>query len=298
MDNMRDKILVIIVTYNGMEWLERCLDSVYSSTISADIFIVDNGSTDESSRFIQQRYPDAMFFQSETNLGFGAANNLGIKHAIQNGYDYIYLLNQDAWVMPDAFELMVEAHKKSPQYGILSPLQLCVDGVTLDSSFGRSIKRNTTATNNLTCDIMRVKFAMAAHWLISRDCFSKVGLFSPVFYHYGEDNNYIHRANYFGFKVGVVTKAKAIHDRNLRESSIEKRIYLNKNSLLKYSSNINFPLVGAVIFAYYITIRDALRLSRKYKDRSIFFKVVGSKAPLKEIYRDRKLNKQPYMKLF
>ena len=48
-----EKILVIIVTYNGMEWMERCLDSVFNSTLPADVFIVDNGSNDGTQEYIR-----------------------------------------------------------------------------------------------------------------------------------------------------------------------------------------------------------------------------------------------------
>ena len=67
---------------------------------------------------------------------------------------------------------------------------------------------------------------MAAHWLITRKCIDTVGGFSPSFYHYGEDNNYIHRTNYWKLKVGIVPSAKAVHDRScpIWDSKTEKHI--------------------------------------------------------------------------
>ena len=87
------KLLVIVVVYNGMPWLERCLGSVSgtrSELLSAvDLFVVDNGSTDGSADFVAARFPEAMLVRSGQNLGFGRANNLGLQHAIENGYDAI-----------------------------------------------------------------------------------------------------------------------------------------------------------------------------------------------------------------
>ncbi|MBO6220446.1 MAG: glycosyltransferase, partial [Bacteroidales bacterium] len=80
------KLLVIIVTYNGMRWLERCLDSVVSSTAQADIFVCDNCSEDGSADFVQRRYPQAVLVRSESNLGFARANDRGFKYALENGY--------------------------------------------------------------------------------------------------------------------------------------------------------------------------------------------------------------------
>ena len=83
------KLLVIVVVYNGMPWLERCLGSVSgtrSELLSAvDLFVVDNGSTDGSADFVAARFPEAMLVRSGQNLGFGRANNLGLQHAIENG---------------------------------------------------------------------------------------------------------------------------------------------------------------------------------------------------------------------
>lgn len=286
--------LVIVVVYNGMQWLSRCLRSVEDSSLPLDLYVVDNGSTDGSVEYIEREFPTSIFVRSGENLGFGAANNMGIKHAIENGYDYIYLLNQDAWISQGTIGSMIEAHKRAPQYGILSPIQLTGDGVTMDGFFERCLNRSIKRGNDLTNDIVRVKFAMAAHWLVSRECFTKVGLFSPIFYHYGEDNNYIHRANYFGFKVGVVVEAKAIHDRGSRASSKDRHIYLVKNTFLKYSSNINYPAPLIFLYAKYILWRDARRLARQYGDPSIYDEIVGMKLPTAEIRADRRRNRYPY----
>lgn len=223
-------ILVVVVTYNAMPWAKRCFDSLVSSNIGLDVFVVDNGSSDGSQQFICNTYPDIIFRQSETNLGFGRANNIGLEYAIVHGYDYVYLLNQDAWVFCETIEKMIECHKINPEYGILSPMQLCAEANCFDKNF-----RNHTcmSLNLLTEDlyfgrpqeIYPVKFVMAAHWLISVDCLKKVGGFSPTFQQYGEDDNYIDRVHYHGMKIGIVPSAKAVHDRQYREQSREQFLF-------------------------------------------------------------------------
>ena len=130
-----EKILVIIVTYNGMEWMERCLDSLTRSTLPSDIFIVDNGSTDGTQDYIRTCGKDIIFRQSGENLGFGRANNLGLQYAVDNGYDYVYLLNQDAWVEEATFETLINVHRSHPEYGILSPMQIQANGQHMDRNF-------------------------------------------------------------------------------------------------------------------------------------------------------------------
>ena len=217
-----NRILVVIVTYNGMQWLERCLDSVFSSTVPADVFVCDNGSEDSSADFIAGRYPSVFLVRSKVNLGFAKANNLGLKHALDNGYDFVYLLNQDAWVLPDTFGKLI-GEFGSGKWGILSPLQMRPDMVTPDRRF----KRHYHGPLEPTDEVSPVRFVMAAHWMLSSECLRKTGLFSPAFYHYGEDNNYCDRARYHGFGIGVVPSAVGIHDRQDRKRSKERRIYQN-----------------------------------------------------------------------
>lgn len=217
-----NRILVVIVTYNGMQWLERCLDSVFSSNVPADVFVCDNGSTDSSADFIADRYPSVFLVRSEVNLGFAKANNIGLKHALEKGYDYVYLLNQDAWVQPDTFGKLIDGFG-SGRWGILSPMQMRPDMVTLDKRF----KRHYHGPVEPTDEVSSVRFVMAAHWMVSSECLKKTGLFSPAFSHYGEDNNFCDRARYHGFGIGVVPSAVGIHDRQDRKRSKAQRIYLN-----------------------------------------------------------------------
>lgn len=222
-----EKILVIIVTYNGMEWMERCLDSVTRSTLPADIFIVDNGSTDGTQDYIRSCGKVIIFRQSGENLGFGRANNLGLQYAADNGYDYVYLLNQDAWVEEATFETLINVHRTHPEYGILSPMQIQANGQHMDRNFLNGVASRCVEGNFMEDlyfgtlqDVYEVKDVMAAHWLISMDCLRRTGGFSPTFRHYGEDNNYVDRVEYHGFKTGFVPATKAVHDRENRSDSL------------------------------------------------------------------------------
>ena len=79
------KVLVIVVVYNGMAWLSRCLGSVSESSLGADLFIVDNGSSDGSVEFVKEQFPQAVLKVDPSNPGFAAANNEGLSYALENG---------------------------------------------------------------------------------------------------------------------------------------------------------------------------------------------------------------------
>lgn len=223
---MNSEILVIIVTFNGMPWLERCIGSLLGQSESCDIFVVDNGSTDGTVEWLRKR--SIPVTANDTNLGFGAANNIGLLYALKEGYSYVYLLNQDAWLQDnDTLEKLVRGFEQAG-YGILSPVQNDGSGRKMDAQFAKRCKKYLRSHKGE--EVVEVPFVMAAHWMISRGCLMAVGGFSPAFRLYGEDDNYIDRAHWMGYRCGVVAGARAIHDRAQRKESKEKRMFLKCNA--------------------------------------------------------------------
>lgn len=264
------KLLVVIVTYNAMQWAERCFDNLRKSTIVPDVYVVDNGSTDGTQAYIQQNYPEVLFQQSKENLGFGRANNLGLQYALDNEYDYVYLLNQDAWVMPETFEKLIEISERNPCYGVLSPMQIQANGEHLDNYFAKNVIGYAQHTEPLLIDdlffgrkneIYEVTYVMAAHWMISRRCLETVGGFSPTFPHYGEDDNYMGRVIYHNMKVGIVPHLSVVHDREGRKESKEKYIYMGYIRSLIYLSRLDRTFLKAFFYMFNIN----LELTFKYK---------------------------------
>ena len=241
-----NKVLVIIVTYNAMKWVDRCFSSLRESTYPNDVYVIDNGSTDGTQQYIKDNYPEVVFHQSQENLGFGKANNIGLQYAIDKGYEYVYLLNQDAWVGKDTFSSLIGISNKNPDYGILSPMQMVSKFDNFDPSFYSLLTSDEgnkqyfidLALHKTVKDVYPVKQVMAAHWLITRKCLLTVGGFSPSFPHYGEDNNYIQRAAFLKFKTGYVPSCFAVHDREYRETPLKKKVYLVYRSYIMNRSNV------------------------------------------------------------
>ena len=82
------RILVVIVTYNALKWVKKCLNSVEKSTIPADVLVIDNGSTDGTLSLIRTDYPRTRIIETGENIGFGAANNRGLRIAHDECYDF------------------------------------------------------------------------------------------------------------------------------------------------------------------------------------------------------------------
>lgn len=235
------KILAIVVTFNAMPWIDKCLGSLEKSSADVDIYVVDNCSLDGTPDYIAENWPQAVVVDKGENLGFGAANNIGLKYAIENGYDFVYLLNQDAWVETDTIERLVKAWK--PAYGILSPIQMSGKGRKMDRNFAKKCKKYLKR-KYADSEVAIVPFVMAAHWLISRKAIETVGGFSPAFKHYGEDDNWIDRLHYFRYKVGVVKEAKAVHDRADRKPTEEQIMNLKCVSTVVKISNPSHSFFG------------------------------------------------------
>lgn len=276
----RNNLLVIIVAYNSMPWVERCYDSLRNSTYPCDIITIDNGSTDGTQSYIHTHYPEVELVETNENLGFGRANNIGLQKAIDKGYEYVYLLNQDAWILADTLEKLISFQKRNKQYGILSPMQLDGSEESIDKPF----------LYNIICEgIFRTEFindyyfnkkrevydthtAPAAHWLISRDCLLSIGGFSPSFPHYGEDNNYAQRVLFHGYKIGILPHVQAIHDRGNRKTNLtkERQLYDTYIKLLIKTSDPYTPIFNnARKYGFIFLLRGIKRFDSTYIKYSI-----------------------------
>jgi len=235
---------VIVVTYNGITWIKECLESCKNHPV----IVIDNASTDDTVAYIKNKFPKVVLLQQTKNLGFGAANNIGIGHALNNGADYVFLLNQDAYLREDTVEKLITIHKNNTEYGIISPIHLNGSGTNLDKNFSNYIKTNDTLfydalKNAFIKSIYEVSFVNAAAWLLPKATLGTVGGFDPIFYHYAEDDNYCQRVLFHGFKIGVVPNCYINHDREFRttESTINiKDKFILKERYLKFKwANVN-----------------------------------------------------------
>ncbi|WP_304062814.1 glycosyltransferase family 2 protein [Pedobacter glucosidilyticus] len=245
----------MIITFNAAPWLEKCLNSLLKSTIQTKIIIIDNGSTDDTIEIIKTAFPTVDLIISEKNIGFGQANNIGIKKALEAGAAYVFLLNQDAWIEENTIKILLQAATSNPNYGIISPLHLNGAGNLIDNLLFKNLTKHPSGRqlfsdlfNKCNADkIYDLTYVNAACWLLSKDCISKVGLFDPIFEHYGEDNNYCHRVEFHKYKLGILTTTAIYHDREDRVNKKEKwkenpelEIKLSLTNVLGKSFSLNY----------------------------------------------------------
>lgn len=224
--------------------------SLRQSTLPVTPVVIDNGSIDETSDCVANRFPEAIWLPQKKNLGFGQANNVGIRYAIENSADYVLLLNQDATVKKDAIEQMC---KVSNGESLVSPIQLNGDGTKLDFLF----KYVLLKADNLLVDDMLLNGTAndhyengqyaAACWLLPIAVVKKVGGFNPLFFQYSEDYNYLSRVQYHHIKVVLATRAFMFHDRNQHGSNkLFHKTELHREMLLA-ACDINKSFITRVI---------------------------------------------------
>ena len=242
-------VFAIIVTYNGMQWYDRCFSSLRNSELPLQIIVIDNASCDNTVEYVKSHFPEIYVIKSDKNLGFGQANNIGIRYALQNGADYVFLLNQDAWIEPNTIKTLIEVHTKNTEYGILSPIHLNVEKTEIEKGLMVYLTLASHTPRDIINDmylgykkeVYDTNYVNAAAWLIPKNTIEVVGGFDPLFYHYGEDDNYLSRVMYHGFKIGLVPAVTICHDTERRVTS-EKKAQMNFDKwLLQRSTDLMYP---------------------------------------------------------
>lgn len=215
----REKVLVIIiVTFNGQEFIEQCLQSCLSIAPKTNIYVIDNNSQDRTKDIVQRL--GVNLIPLENNVGFGAANNIGIQQASTVAQpDYYLLLNQDAYLDKSAWTNFCDL-PETVKKDVVAFMQLNGTGTELDHTFRQHVLSPAHCPYfvqdlyfNRLSKYYEIEFAGAAAWVLPTEIVRLVGGFSPFFFHYGEDVNLSHRLKYFQRKMYLAPFSVIRHDR-------------------------------------------------------------------------------------
>lgn len=270
------KVLVIIVSYNFERWIDRCLNSLRQSEYPVDVVVIDNASQDRTTAIIEQQYPEVRLIRNKKNLGFGGANNIGFQIALREGYDAVFLLNQDAWVNKQTIGYLVELSKQYPEYGILSPVHLTGKGDQIDRGF--ATYTGLQSPDHLSPRyVIDAPFINAAFWMIPTSALRIVGGFSPLFYHYGEDKDFINRLKFHLYSLGYSPKVFGYHDREYRQETRETFFRSERVYHLSEYANINYTFRKAFGYGVLACIKKAMQslLRMKGKDTATYLGIAG-----------------------
>lgn len=202
-------ISIIVVNWNGKNWLSKCLPSIYGQDYGDfEVILVDNGSTDGSAAYVGKAFPDAKVIRLARNYGFIIANNLAVRHA--KG-DYIILLNNDTYAYEGWLKSLVRCADENPDYKILASLQCSDEGICVGFDVGvyGAVRLLRPRPGE---ELMPSLFASGACLLIRRDWLDALGyLFDPSYGSFAEDLDLSLRTVLAGGKIGYVAKSRIYH---------------------------------------------------------------------------------------
>lgn len=293
------RVTVIVVTYNGSRWVQRCFSSLADSRYPVKVIVVDNNSSDNTVSLISSHFPDVRIIANKHNEGFGGGNNQAIRIALAEKADFVFLLNQDAWIGQDTIGNLVESFQKDLAFGIISPLHFNGAGDKFDKAFESYLGKDRKVDGllaNASKNIVESNFINAAAWMVSRRCLECVGGFGYLFPQYGEDRDFIQRLHYYKLKLGFIASSRIYHDRPEKRfgfETVDQIVWYYSIGVKVRLADINKPWPIAYISVLFWFIKDIAMLLIKGKAYSVraFVKVIrdvfiGSKNDIR-VYRDK-----------
>jgi len=237
---MNPKVSIIIVNWNGKEYLSDCLTSVFNQTYqNYEVILVDNGSTDGSVEFVRENYPDIKIIKLDKNYGFIKGNNIGMREASKNkDIKYIAQLDNDTKVDRNWLSELVKVAESDEKIGICGSKIFFMDNPTIIYSSGHIFKwgmlidRGHGKIDKGQYDgKLDIFSASPAACLLKREMAEELGLFKESFfagYEEGyEDSKLPWRANKKGWKIRYVPTSVVYHKaggtRKKDSSKIERK---------------------------------------------------------------------------
>lgn len=215
------KVFVSILNWNGIENTLTCLKSVLAMTYpNLRVVVVDNGSTDGSVDILRGMTDRIDLIEHEENRGFTGGCNAAIRHALSNGGEYVWLLNNDSECEPEALSKLVAYAETRPDVGLVSPI--IADRGTRKDCF--AVRRLDLATGKdafplAPADVENVQQAYPSQiilrgtaLLLKRSVAERIGLLDDRLFAYCEEDDYCIRSAAAGFRAVCVTTARIYHD--------------------------------------------------------------------------------------
>lgn len=207
------QVTVVVLNWNGWADTLRCLSSLQTLAEPAPrTVLVDNHSSDGSVAKIRKVFPALEILETPANLGFGGGCNVGMRHAMADGADYIWLINSDATVAPHTLSAMLDVAERQPTLG-------AVGSVIYEQSDPERIELWGGGQVNLWLGRSRplkapaeLAFVSGASMLLRVNALCQVGLFDDQsFFMYWEDTDLGFRLRQHGWRLATATHSRVWH---------------------------------------------------------------------------------------
>ena len=267
------KVAIIIVNWKQYELTKSCLFSLKKINYdNHQIILIDNESNQKELKSIKNQFENIITFSNERNLGFTGANNIGIKHAIKNEFEYVMLINNDTEVEKNFISPLIDSLEKNKNLGAVQPLILNFDsrkkvwnaGGFLNKFFGyfyvnknpKEIKKN-------------IDWITGCCFFVRIEVIKKIGLLDESFFAYYEDVDWSIRIKNSGYDLAFIKSSVIYHhcskssQNELSEGKLSPFVhYLNIRNhifLLRKNRDI-FNFMGVLLFQFFKTISYSIYL--------------------------------------
>jgi len=276
---------IIILSYNTSELTLRCIESIEETTLDKkefEVIVVDNASTDPTVSDVKKRFPWVRIIQNETNIGFSAGNNVGLRKAEGK---YILLLNSDTKVNPQSLSIMLDFMEKHLHAGVATCKLVLSDG-SMDPACHRGFP-TPWASMSYMVGLERLFPALklfgqyhqgykdmslpheidcpsGAFFLIRREVIEKVGLLDEDYFMYGEDIDWAYRIKEKGWEIWFNPTTSIIHykkrsgrthkDREIKRT-IDRHFYETMKLFYKKHYRKKYPAILTYLIYFLLNLK-------------------------------------------
>jgi GT2 family glycosyltransferase len=215
------KVTIIVLNWNGARHTLSCLYSLAKTTYSNySVMVIDNGSSDDSVASIRSAFPELQLLETGQNLGYAGGNNVGIREALTQGAEYVWILNNDTVVDPRCLQHMVETAELDRSIGMVgskiyyldAPQTIWYAGGTVDLRCGSTGHIGKDETDQGQYDVRcETEFITGCSMLVPRQVVEAIGLMDESYFLYFEDVDWSLKARQVGWKLCLEPKAVLFH---------------------------------------------------------------------------------------
>lgn len=290
------KTAIIILNYNSSGQTIECVQSVKNITYpDYEIIVVDNNSKDDSVNLIKASYPDITLLKSIDNLGYASGNNLGMKYALDKGFEYICILNNDAAVDKEFLQPVINVlinHKEAAAagpsicyYGQDDVIQAMGGNINLFTGLS-SLKFKDKKHSEIKESLYSVDYLGGACFVVKADILKKYGLIPENYFLFYEETEFFLNIKNHGYKLLSVRDSKVYHKVSGTISKYEGLSYffLNRNRIIFVRRNAK--LYHKIIFFFYIIAETIGRMILRGEISLFRYYYYGLKADKNKISKE------------
>jgi GT2 family glycosyltransferase len=247
-----DRVGVVVLNYRGVDDTIACLESLAGLDLAARVVVVDNASGDDSAERLAA-VPGAELIVNDTNLGFAGGNNVAIARLLDDGVDWVWVLNNDTRVDRTSLRHVLDVAAGDPHLGAVGAVIYDMgDPARVLTWGGGAVGRWTGRTRDARSGSDRVDYLTAAALLLRGEALRDVGMFDTRYFFTWEDVDLCTRLRRHGWAIAVADRARVWHrwggtlaplaPQRLHEHAAGLVVYMRTHSPLPWLTTL--PMLG------------------------------------------------------